>query len=130
ELGVVLSDGVGELALAALIDPYTTTLAARTHTLAPERGFVTSQHGLTFVPRHDFRTSPRLDRVVLPGGAAPEAARQAGAAWARGRWGLPLDEIHAQVGAGEFAYDATLRGIAATRGGELAPLAAQGRVPR
>jgi transcriptional regulator GlxA family with amidase domain len=124
ELGVVLYDGVGEVALAALVDPYTTTLAARTHTLAPQRGFVTSQHGLTFVPRYDSQTSPRLDRIVLPGGAAPETARRAGAAWARGRWGLPLDEIHANVGAGEFVYDATLRDVARTRGSELALIAA------
>jgi transcriptional regulator GlxA family with amidase domain len=125
ELGVVLYDGVGELALAALVDPYTATLAARTYTLAPQRGVVTSQHGLTFVPRSDFQTSPRLDRLVLPGGAGSETARQAGAAWARARWGLPLDEIHANVGAGEFAYDATLRDIARTRGSELALIAAQ-----
>jgi AraC family transcriptional regulator, transcriptional activator FtrA len=124
ELGVVLYDGVGEVALAALVDPYTTTLAARTHTLAPERGVITSQHGLALVPRYDFETAPRLDRVVLPGSAAPEATRQAGAAWARARWGLPLDEIHASVGAGEFAYDATLRDIARTRGSELALIAA------
>ena len=120
ELGVVLYDGVGELALAALLDPYSSSLSTRTHTLAPQRGAVTSQHGLTFVPRYDFVTAPRLDRVVLPGGQVPDAARQAAAGWARAQRGLPLEEIHANVAAGEFAYDATLKDLARTRGSGLA----------
>jgi transcriptional regulator GlxA family with amidase domain len=125
ELGLVLYDGVGELALAALVDPYTTTLSARVHTLAPRRGAVTSQHGLTFVPRYDFVTAPRLDRVVLPGGQVPDAARQAAAGWAQAQRGLPLEEVHATVGAGEFAYDATLRDLARTGNGGLALAAAR-----
>jgi hypothetical protein len=51
-------------------------------------------------------------------------ARPAGAPWARARWGLPLEEIHARGGAGELAHDATLRDIARTPGGKLALTAA------
>jgi transcriptional regulator GlxA family with amidase domain len=125
ELGLVLYDGVDELALAALIDPYTTTLTARVHTLAPQRRAITSRHGLTFVPRHDFQTAPRLDRLVLPGGAATETTRQMAAAGARTARGLPLEDVHAAVGAGAFAYDATLGDLARTRNSGLALAAGQ-----
>jgi transcriptional regulator GlxA family with amidase domain len=65
ELGILLYDGVGEMALAGLVDPYTASYLARTHAVAPERRAIASRNGLTFVPRFDSRTALRLDRVVL-----------------------------------------------------------------
>lgn len=94
DLGLVLSDSVDELSLASLVDPYTASLAARVHTLAPERAPVRSQHGLYFVPRYDFATAPRLDRMLVPG-----------------------------AGAGPWPYDASLRDLARAQGDAVAAAA-------
>ena len=114
DLGVLLYDGVSELALGGLLDLYTSSLAAKAYLVAPERSIVHSRNGLQVVPRYDAQTAPRLDRVVLPGGDAGEAQRRALQAWAQVRPERPVEPIHRSVGAGETGYDATLRDIART----------------
>ena len=66
ELGLLLYDGMGELGLAAIVDPYTTSLTAHLHTVARSLEPVRSQHGLYFVPRSDFISAPHLDRILTP----------------------------------------------------------------
>ncbi|MBI3968354.1 MAG: DJ-1/PfpI family protein [Chloroflexi bacterium] len=116
-LGVVLYDGMSELALAGLVDPYTASYTAKVTTLAPERTIVTSRHGLSFVPRHDFQTAPQLDRVVLPGGVAAASLRRLASEWAAGQRGVTIEEPHRP---GDFPYDATLLELARLRGGDFA----------
>ncbi|WP_448810844.1 DJ-1/PfpI family protein [Agromyces bauzanensis] len=62
-IGVLLTDGVGEIELASVFDTYGQSLAAGTITIgeAPVR----SRHGLTFVPRVDRGAG--FDRLVVPG---------------------------------------------------------------
>jgi transcriptional regulator GlxA family with amidase domain len=91
DLGVVLYDGVGELSLASLADPYTLTLAAHIHTLGLQRAPIRSQHGLYFVPRSDFASAPHLDRLLAP-----------------------------SVRDGEWAYAASLKDLARTQGDTVA----------
>lgn len=64
-IGVLLTDGVGEIELASVFDTYGQSLAARTISLGD--GPVRSRHGLTFVPRVD--SGAGLDRLVVPGTA-------------------------------------------------------------
>jgi len=49
-LPVPLADGIDEIALAAVLDAYPRTFAARTDSTTPGRGAVRSRHGLALVP--------------------------------------------------------------------------------
>jgi transcriptional regulator GlxA family with amidase domain len=120
DLGVLLYDGVSELALGAVLDLHGTSLVAKTHVVAPERVPVRSRNGLTLVPRNDASSAPALDRVVLPGGDATDAQRQAVARWTQLRPERAVEHIHRNVGAGETAFDATLRDLAHTHGRMIA----------
>ncbi|MGP4099926.1 DJ-1/PfpI family protein [Nonomuraea sp. KM90] len=106
-VGVVLTDGVGELELAAAFDPYAEhSMAARTVAVTPDGSAVRSRHGLTFVPRGTLaNAADRFDRLLVPGAAASphpavDAARRAG---------VPVEYLRSQPG---FAFDAGLREVA------------------
>jgi hypothetical protein len=109
-VGVVLTDGIGELELAAAFAPYAEVKAARTLAIAAGGGSIRSSHGLTFVPRAGLDAAGRVDRLVVPGAgaatnSAPEVAATASSA------GVPVAYLHEQPG---FAFDAGLRDIAGT----------------
>jgi transcriptional regulator GlxA family with amidase domain len=114
-MGVVLYDGVSEVAISGILDLYGSSLIVGTHVVAPERAIVRSQHGLSFVPRADFRSAKQLDRVVLPAGEATDAMSQALAGWTKVNPGMTVEQIHRGVGANESAYEATLKDIARTQ---------------
>ncbi|MDF2575135.1 MAG: Conserved putative secreted protein [Agromyces sp.] len=96
-IGVLLTDGVGEIELASVFDTYGQSLAARTVSLGD--GPVQSRHGLTFVPRADSGVG--LDRLVVPGTAehGPVPGMDA--------------PTHPHHGPG-FAYDGVLQDLART----------------
>jgi AraC family transcriptional regulator, transcriptional activator FtrA len=120
QLGVLLADGVSEMALAALLDPYTASFAAQPRLFAAQRTPIVSRDGLVLLPRYDFSTVPALDRVVVPGGDATAARQQAIAAWEWLHPNRPVQDIHRAVGQGESAYEATLRDLARSHNGMIA----------
>ena len=124
QLGILLYDGVTELGQSGLIDPY--TLSARTFVMAPERRIVHSRDGFLFVPRYTFSSVGTLDRVVVPAGENEAARQQVMAAWSAHQAGPPAEDIYQKVGAGETAYDVTLRDLARTHDGILARATADG----
>ncbi|MCD2441776.1 DJ-1/PfpI family protein [Agromyces sp. SYSU K20354] len=95
-IGVLLSDGVGEIELASVFDTYGQSLAVRT--VAIGEGAVRSRHGLTFVPRAE--TAVGLDRLVVPGRTEHEPVP-----------GMAPEYPHREAG---FAFDAVLRDLART----------------
>jgi hypothetical protein len=106
-MGVLLTDGLGEIELAAAFRPYTElSYLARPVALTADGQPIRSRHGLTFVPRADLSgAASGLDRLVVPGSDA--AARGVAD-------GLRLPErllpvyLHAQPG---FGFDGALRDI-------------------
>jgi transcriptional regulator GlxA family with amidase domain len=110
-MGMLLTDGVGEIELAAAFRPYTElSYLARPVAVTADGRPVRSRHGLTFAPRADLTTAaPGLDRLVVPGAAAARGAAADG---------LSLPErltpvyLHDEPG---FAFDAALGDIARTR---------------
>lgn len=111
DLGVVLTDGVGELELASVFDTYSgQSLAARTVAVTVADDVVTSRHGLRFVPVADLDRAGGLDRLLVPGADAagrrdPDLAARADAL------GLAPEYVHAEAG---FPFEATLRDLART----------------
>ncbi|WP_232667625.1 DJ-1/PfpI family protein [Pseudonocardia sp. TRM90224] len=109
-LGVVLTDGVGELELAAAFAPYGEVKAARTLAITADGQSIRSRHGLTFVPRADGSAAQRVDRVLVPGldaAASPDPTVAASA----GSAGVPVAYLHQRPG---FAFDASLQDMAAS----------------
>ncbi|WP_246107601.1 DJ-1/PfpI family protein [Saccharothrix saharensis] len=100
-IGVLLTDGVGEIELASVFDTYGQSLAVRTVAVASGATPVRSRHGLTFAPRGE--PSADLDRLVVPGA---EAARR-GAADVHAGPVYPHRE-------GGFPFDGVLRDLART----------------
>ncbi len=113
-MGVLLTEGVGEIELASAFRPYTElSYLARPVAVTVDGRPVRSRHGLTFAPRAELTTAaPGLDRLVVPGA---DAARRAAAD------GLDLPErlapvyLHDRPG---FAFDGALADIA--RSGDVA----------
>ena len=106
--GVLLSDGVGEIELAAAMRPYSElSYLARLRTVGADGAPVRSRHGLTLLPRSDLRSAaPDLDRLLVPG-TGPDTSvttllRDAD---------VPVVALHRPD---EFAVDGALRDIAAT----------------
>jgi hypothetical protein len=68
-MGVLLSDGVGEIKLASAFRPYTElSYLARTLAVTTDGRPVRSRHGLTFAPRATLASAvSELDRLVEPG---------------------------------------------------------------
>jgi putative intracellular protease/amidase len=112
-IGVVLTEGTSEIELASVLDVYPgPVLTANTTTLTPEGpgSLVRSEHGLYFVPRSDFGSAPPLDRVLVPGRAAPSATDTGVRSWAQEN-GLEPEYVHADAAA-SFPFVATLRDLA------------------
>jgi transcriptional regulator GlxA family with amidase domain len=111
-LGVVLTDGVGEIELAAAFDSYAEqSLSVRTLAVGTDGTAVRSRHGLTFLPRTGLADAgTKVDRLVVPGAAAAARSAPDVAAAAR-RADVPVTYLNARPG---FAFDGALRDVAAT----------------
>jgi putative intracellular protease/amidase len=103
-IGVLLTEGTGELELASVFNSYTEqSLIGRTIALGD--GPIHSRHGLTFVPRATVAAAANdIDRLLVPG---VNAARQHPTTTAGPR---PV-YLHTTE---EFAFDPVLRDIART----------------
>ena len=62
-----MSDGVGEIELASILDVYPRSFSAVTYTFSNERNIIKSKNGLDFIPRYDFKTIGYLDRLLVLG---------------------------------------------------------------
>jgi putative intracellular protease/amidase len=110
KLGVLLTEGVGEIELASILRPYTElSFVARPLPVTVDGAPIRSKHGLTFVPRAALADAGELDRLVVPGASAAAAAAPA-IARAAGSVGLTAEYVHTRGG---FPFDDGLRDLAA-----------------
>jgi transcriptional regulator GlxA family with amidase domain len=118
DVGVVLHEGVSETALAALLDTAALNLA-RSYTLAPERAFVRSRHGMVMAPRFSYADAPRLDRVIVLSSRADAGAVSVAEDWNQRR-GQPLADLLTSGAGADFAYDVVIGDIARREGRAVA----------
>lgn len=104
--GVLLTDGVGEIELAAAFRPYSElSYLASPEAFSTDGTPTRSRHGLTFLPRSDWHSAaPRLDRILLP-------AATPGAPAVLPDPDLPVVTLHRPD---EFPFDGAFRDIADT----------------
>lgn len=117
-IGVALHDGVSETALAALLDTAALNLT-HSYTLAPERTFVRSRHGMIMAPRFSYADAPALDRVIVLSDAGDAAAAAVAESWDHLR-GQPRADLLTSGAGASFAYDAVIADIARHVGGAVA----------
>lgn len=110
-IGVLVTEGVGELELASVFITYNdASYAARTFALGVDATTpVRSRHGLVLLPREGVLNASNLDRVVVPGSTAGLRRDRGLEAGVRDRLGLPLEYPHT---GNEFAFDPVLRDLA------------------
>jgi hypothetical protein len=110
EIGLLIYDGVRELAVSSVVDTYPRSFVASVRTVSDGASIVRTRHGLDLVPRADLAAAPALDRLLVPGDASAPAAAEAVQAWTRQHPAGPAAEpIHA---GGGYLYDQTLRDMA------------------
>ncbi|WP_290058069.1 DJ-1/PfpI family protein [Amycolatopsis solani] len=99
DLGVLLTNGVGEIELSSVFDTEGQSLSSRTLAVSADGGPIRSRHGLTFLPRAALGAAS-LDRLLVPGAARGITPPPGG----------PSPEyVHDRPG---FAYDTAVSGLA------------------
>ncbi|MDN4611885.1 DJ-1/PfpI family protein [Arthrobacter burdickii] len=108
-VGVGLTDGIGEMDAVATFEAYMVSGAARTVAVAATAS-VTTRHGMVLLTTPVSTHGPAVDRLVLPGSAAPDPRL---GAWASER------SIRTEVIApseGRTAFDSALEELSAHAG--------------
>jgi AraC family transcriptional activator FtrA len=107
QIGLLLYNGIREVALSSITDTYPRSTAADVIGIGLTDGILRTAHGLDLLPRLNLSTATELDRLLVPGTLDRVAADEVDR-WAAGR-GLTAEHIHA---AGGYPYDLTLRDLA------------------
>ena len=109
DLGVLLTDGIGETEFAAAFRPYTElSYVARTVPVTLDGRPIRTRHGLVLIPRSDLASAAGgLDRLIVPGAEAAEAGDL------QLPDGLRTVFLHTRP---EYAFDGALRDIEQTEG--------------
>jgi transcriptional regulator GlxA family with amidase domain len=118
DVGVLLYDGISETSIAALLDTAALNLT-HSYTLAPERTFVRSRHGMIIVPRYSYADAPQLDRAILLSDRDDVGATLVAEQWKR-RSGQQASQIITSGAGAKFAYDAVIMDIARHVSGAVA----------
>ena len=107
-VGVALTDGVGEIDLAAAFEAYSTSYAARPVAIAPA-DTIETRHGVVLVTT-PIGDAPDVDRVVAPGARSASGIDPRLQAWAGDR-GIDIEPLRSTNG--EAGFDAALEDLAA-----------------
>jgi hypothetical protein len=109
-VGIGLVDGLSEIDIAATVDVYFTSDAARTRPVAAGHT-VRTRHGLLLYLMPADVDTPPLDRLLVPGLRDADQLDPQLTAWAADR-GVDVELVHAGRADGEPAFDAALRSLA------------------
>jgi putative intracellular protease/amidase len=109
-VGVGLVQGVGELEVAAPLEVYASSFAARTVPVAAE-ATITTRHGLRLVATPTNAIAPEVDRLIVPGAHTIEEVDSRLLGWAADR-DLNVELPNGGQAAGQFSFDAMLGDLA------------------
>lgn len=106
-VGIGLTDGVGEIDVAAAFEVYSTSYAVRPVAIAPD-GTITTRNGLVLVAT-PIGEDPTVDRVVVPGAIRGAAIDPRLRRWADDR-NVTIDPLRSDDG--KAGFDAALEDLA------------------
>lgn len=123
-IGVGLTEGIGEMDVAAVFELHSaTSSAARAVPLASRRP-LTTRHGVVLLPHLVDADTAAVDRLVVPGVRNEADIDAQFAEWAAER-GLAVELPQRDQGNGEFSFDPVLRDLAAHADRATARMAAK-----
>ncbi|RXT02350.1 DJ-1/PfpI family protein [Ammoniphilus sp. CFH 90114] len=67
EAGVLLYNGVEEMALASVFDIYSDSGTSEVHSITSTDAPVVTKHGLNLISRFTMSDAPKLDKMIVPG---------------------------------------------------------------
>ncbi|MEW9670085.1 DJ-1/PfpI family protein [Ammoniphilus sp. 3BR4] len=79
--GVLLYNGVEEMALASVFDIYSDTGTTNVLAISSSEQAIVTKHGLNLIPRYVFSNVPALDKMIIPGREAQSLAVEEIKAW-------------------------------------------------
>ena len=121
-IGVFLDDGIGEINLTAVVDTYPRSFTAKTISIAPERKIIHSQYGLNLVPRNDFATTTKLDRLLVLDNQTHLNLED----WAKNKSNLKPEYLSSlSKDADKFVFDNVLQDLAQQENKPLAEIVAK-----
>ncbi|RKP49854.1 DJ-1/PfpI family protein [Cohnella endophytica] len=74
QTGVLLYEGMEELALSSVFDSYGDTGTTQLLTVSSSDTPITTKHHLNLLARHQIAKAPKLDKMIVPGGDAKTLA--------------------------------------------------------
>ena len=121
-IGVFLNDGIGEINLTAVLDTYSRSFAVRMISTAPKRKIIHSQYGLDLVPRFDFATTPKLERLIV----LDETSDLSLENWAKNQYNLEPEYLSSlSKYSDRFVFDNILQDLAQQENKPLAEIVAK-----
>jgi AraC family transcriptional activator FtrA len=109
--GVLLYNGVEEMALASVFDIYSDTGTTRVKSVAGTDQPVLTKYGLELLPRYTVANAPKLDKRIVPGAKAKELAAPDIARWNERAEGGPLQFVHSDS-PDRFLFEVQLEDLA------------------
>jgi len=109
--GVLLYDGVEEMALASVFDIYSDTGTTRVLSVSNSERPVTTKHGLNVIARHSMSDLPKLDKMIVPGAQAKLLAAEEIKNWNEKRNAAALQFVHADS-PDRFLFEVQLEDLA------------------
>jgi AraC family transcriptional regulator, transcriptional activator FtrA len=92
--GVMLHDGVEEMALASTFDIYSDTGTTTVLAIAGSEQPIVTKHGLRVVPRRTIADAPAFDKMIVPGTQARSLAAAEVSSWNAKSNAAPLQFVH------------------------------------
>ncbi|MFC5529612.1 DJ-1/PfpI family protein [Cohnella yongneupensis] len=76
QMGVLLYNGMDELALSSVFDAYGDTGTTQLRTISSSDAPTATKHHLNLLARHQISSAPKLDKMIVPGGDAKSLASE------------------------------------------------------
>ncbi|MDH4618983.1 DJ-1/PfpI family protein [Brevibacillus sp. AY1] len=108
--GMLLYNGVEEMAIASVLDIYSDTGTTRILSATSAGQPVVSKHGLNLLPRYEWATLPALDKMIVPGTQATTLATDEIEGWKEIGNGLEPLLVHSDPN--RFIFEAQFEDLA------------------
>ncbi len=109
--GVLLYDGVGEMAVASVFDIYSDSGTTRVLSVSRTDQPLVTKHGLNVIARHTMSNLPKLDKMIVPGTEAKLRATEEIKSWNERGNAMELRFVHADS-PNRFLFEVQLEDLA------------------
>ncbi|MFY0543367.1 DJ-1/PfpI family protein [Brevibacillus sp. H7] len=109
--GVLLYNGVEEMALASVFDIYSDTGTTKVLSISSSEQPIVTKHGLNLISRHLISNAPKLDKMIVPGREAKSLAAEEIKKWNEKRNTTKLQFVHSDS-PDRFLFEVQLEDLA------------------